>query len=111
MREFRLSKSQVLKEFYVRELPLIIREINERNRDKQLEEFMRWNRLLKIAVATAGMSPSEEAVKDIFEELRKSVKPFVPSKTSGESEKPKDPYEQLKKLQGIIGQTRQKMKR
>jgi len=106
MGEFHLSKTQVLKEIYIRELPLIFKHIRQRKRLEQLEEVAKYNRLLDIAVSTAGMSPSIENVKALKEEFRQLAKSLAPAVRVPEKKNTGDPLNGLRALQGVIAANR-----
>ncbi len=109
MMELNLSKQQVLKEIYVREIPLIFFVLRERRRKKELEHIYDLQRLLEISTATAGMCPSKELIDKIFDDLQKRYFQLNPSVKSNET--PKDPYEQLERLQKTISQTQTRKRR
>ncbi len=116
MDEFHLPKSAILKEFYIREIPLILYRLKNKRKFKNLEKLHDNLLTLRIATATAGLGASVEMIKDIQEGITQAILRLDPNalKTETESEEAegpkKDPYDQLEQLQGVIAQT-QKGKR
>lgn len=119
MNEFNLSKSVILKEIYIREIPLILYRMRSKQRFKTLEKLHDNLLALRIAAATAGLGASAEMIKDIQNGLEQTILKLDPDalKNTTETEltltgseaaegQKKDPFEQLEQLQGLIAQTR-----
>lgn len=118
MDEFHLPKSVILKEIYIREIPLILYRMKNKRKYKTLEKLHDNFLTLRIATATAGLGASVEMIKDIQNGIEQAILILDPdafennnaemeSSESEETEGPKkDPYEQLRQLQGVITQTR-----
>lgn len=108
MKEFNISKSCVLKEFYIRELPVVISWIKKKRQNETLDKLYDNLLNLRIAAATAGLGASPETIEELNMMLRDSIAKIAPNDIQTEQEEPKDPIEQLKRLQGVIAQNRKK---
>lgn len=115
MDEFKQPKSVILKEIYIREVPLILYRMKNRQRYKTLEKLHDNLLALRIAAATAGLGASAEMIKDIENGIRQTILNLDPdafkNNTVETIEKPnKDPFEALEQLQSLIANTRKGMR-
>lgn len=112
MAEFNQPKSVILKETYVREVPLIIHRIQVRERNDTLDKLYDQFMNLQIAAATAGLGASPDLLRGIADRLEKAIIKITPGgkkETSGEQS---DNTEQkLERLQQIIARTQEKKRR
>jgi hypothetical protein len=108
MDEFKLSKMQVLKEFYLREIPLIIYRMRMQRDNEKLGKYYDTLMNIKIATATAGMIPSIELITDLEQKTQQAIDRLLPKEPDKEAE---DPYKKLERLQSIIGNVQQKKRK
>jgi hypothetical protein len=110
MLEFRMSKRQVLTEFYIREIPLLSHVMTERVRARQLDKVNNYSMMLRIATLTCGWKPDIDGVNKLFSSFQKQFRELLPagfedSAGNGAGEN-RDPYEQLRALQQLMAQNR-----
>jgi hypothetical protein len=115
MFEFRMSKRQVLTEFYIREIPLLSHVISERVRTRQLKKLNDYSMMLKIATLTCGWKPDIDGINKLFSSFQKQSRELLPAEfeDSGEATgtgtgKPQDPYKQLEELQKRMAEVRKR---
>jgi hypothetical protein len=115
MLEFKMTKRQVLTEFYIREIPLLTHVITERVRMRQLQKLNDYSMMLKIATLTCGWKPDIDGVNKLFSSFQKQSRELLPAEFE-DSEvagagigKPQDPYKQLEELQKRMAEVRKGM--
>lgn len=115
MSEFRLSKQQVLKEIYIRELPLILEHIKlkrARQRQKELTGYFYTLMAPMLSWVKDDDGFQRDLIESIIGELQR-ISDYLQGKKvdSEEGKQPdEDPFEKLKRLQGIIASTQAKKK-
>ena len=70
MGEFHLSKMQVLKEIYTREIPLIIYRLRMKRCNETLEKLYDQRLSLLIGSATAGMAPNPNLIEKLLDDIQ-----------------------------------------
>src|SRR5690554_1082321 len=108
MLEFSRSKREVLTQFYIREIPLLIHKITERRKLETLAKLYEQQMALLTAVATAGSCASKESIESISNSIRERIEELSDKKPGGPdhgtNEGSEDPYEKLMQLQNTIAQ-------
>jgi hypothetical protein len=72
MDEFNLSKIQLLREFYIREIPLVIHRLRIKKRNKAIEKLYDDIFHLRVAAATAGIKPNGEMLNEISSHYKRA---------------------------------------
>jgi hypothetical protein len=112
MLEFRMSKRQVLTEFYIREIPLLSHVMAERVKARQLDKVNNYSMMLRIATLTCGWKPDVDGINKLSSSFQKQFRELMPAgfEDSGAAEagagENRDPYEQLRALQQRMAQNR-----
>lgn len=95
-----ITKTQVLKETPLRDLPLIIHRINQRKLSAAYDTLIQHKLTFDMMTATAGMIPNVEMIKAIDHNLNQSLTMFGPTtEVSKENTDQTYQYDELMKFQ------------
>ena len=112
MFELGWTKQEVLQQIYIREVPLVIAKLGGKRRREELQRLYGLQEEFYIALATAGMSPSQEMVDSVSESIKSRIQNLEGVEPSSETEEEppsqvdnEKGFKQLEELQQFFAQS------